>query len=167
MFEKLREKAHNTKVAAQAAVTLAMTSKTAGKLMIVTRYAMIALTCVMVVGLLLSGQIAFAGGIGTDGGTGTTNSDTAGENASTLFTLLFKIVGAMVLILGIIFGLLGIVHYVTANSEGDGPAKQKAMLQLASGIMLVALGIILMNGAIMAQFSQMVTGVVTDVGSSS
>lgn len=60
-----------------------------------------------------------------------------------LQTVLGKLVAPVVIALGAVFAILGGVHWVAANSEGDGPAKQKAMMQFASGVGLVIVGTVL------------------------
>lgn len=60
-----------------------------------------------------------------------------------LQTVLGKLVAPVVIAFGSVFAILGGVHWVAANSEGDGPAKQKATMQLASGVGLVIVGMAL------------------------
>ena len=40
---------------------------------------------------------------------------------------------------GIILGIMGVVHYASAKSEGDGPASNKAIGQIAAGVMIIVL----------------------------
>lgn len=71
----------------------------------------------------------------------------AGNNASQIMETIIKFIGTLVIVLAIMVGIMGIIHYAQANSEGDGPAKQKATMQLASSAMLVIVGIALTAGA--------------------
>ncbi len=64
-----------------------------------------------------------------------------------LMTVIIKILSTLITVLGAVFSLMGLIHYASANSEGDGPAKQKAVMQLASGIMLIALSTVLSASA--------------------
>lgn len=64
-------------------------------------------------------------------------------DAKGLLTKVFQIIAKIITGLGAVYGVLGIVHYAAAQSEGDGPAKNKAMGQIAAGIMLVALSLLL------------------------
>ena len=60
-----------------------------------------------------------------------------------LMETIIKMISVLIIALGIIFAVLGLVHYAAANSEGDGPAKQKAMMQLASGVMIIVMSTLL------------------------
>ena len=85
-------------------------------------------------------QVAMAGGIGAAGGA-------AGGKATAIMQGIIEIIGGLILILGVIFAIMGVVHYAAANAEGDGPAKNKSVQQIASGIMLVALSATLIGMA--------------------
>ena len=71
----------------------------------------------------------------------------AGSEASDLMTTIIKFIGTLVIVLAVMIGVMGIIHYAQSNSEGDGPAKQKATQQLAAAIMLVVVGVALTAGA--------------------
>ncbi len=71
----------------------------------------------------------------------------AAGDPTELMELVIKFLGALTMVMGGIFGILGIVHYAAAHSEGDGPAKTKAMGQIAAGVMLIVLSILLTNNA--------------------
>lgn len=88
-------------------------------------------------------QVAMAGGIGAAGGA-------AGGKAQTIMQGIIEIIGALIIVLGVIFAILGLVHYAAAHAEGDGPAKNKAINQMAAGLMLVVLSatLIAMSGTI-------------------
>lgn len=65
------------------------------------------------------------------------------DAASSLMETVIDILCKLVIVLGAVLCLMGVIHYASANSEGDGPAKQKAIMQIASGIMLVVLSAVL------------------------
>ena len=47
--------------------------------------------------------------------------------------------------MAVIMAVMGLVSWAQANSEGDGPALNKAKMTLAAAIMLVILSIVLIN----------------------
>ncbi len=69
------------------------------------------------------------------------NSLVMADSTSDLFEVIVGLVSGLVVIAGAVLGLFGIIHYASANSEGDGPAKAKAMNQITAAIMLVGLSI--------------------------
>lgn len=69
----------------------------------------------------------------------------ASADAGELLDGVIEIVCYMVTGLAAVFGVFGVVHYASANSEGDGPAKQKAMMQIGAAIMLVVVSMTLKN----------------------
>jgi uncharacterized membrane protein YidH (DUF202 family) len=72
-------------------------------------------------------------------------------DAGGLLSFIIKTIGVLIIAMGIILTVLGLVHYAAANSEGDGPAKQKAMMQMAAGVMLIVLsGILATNSTTFA-----------------
>lgn len=71
----------------------------------------------------------------------------AANDAENLMTAIVKLLAALVTVLGAVFAIMGLIHYAAANSEGDGPAKQKAVMQIASGGMLILLSILLSSNA--------------------
>lgn len=64
------------------------------------------------------------------------------DAASTLMETFIDILCKIVLVLGAVFVIMGITHYAAANSEGDGPAKNKATMQIASGVILAVLSVV-------------------------
>ena len=64
------------------------------------------------------------------------------DSAQSLMTIILQILMKLITVLGVIFGIMGVVHYASANSEGDGPAKNKAMAQIAAGVMLLLVSIL-------------------------
>lgn len=79
-------------------------------------------------------------------GTALTNMGFCAPAANTTLSLIFKKIGIVVGALGVVLCIFGIVHYAAANSEGDGPAKHKAVMQIASGGMVLLIGAILIAG---------------------
>ena len=79
--------------------------------------------------------IAFADGAGGGAGGGIT-SDYAG-----FMTALINVVAKAAIAFGIFLSVMGAIHYASANSEGDGPAKHKAVAQIASGVMVIIVAI--------------------------
>ena len=70
-------------------------------------------------------------------------------DAGGLLSFIIKTIGVLIIAMGIILTVLGLVHYAAANS--DGPAKQKAMMQMAAGVMLIVLsGILATNSTTFA-----------------
>ena len=67
--------------------------------------------------------------------------------ATELVEMIIQIIANLIMILGAILAIIGVVHYATAQSEGDGPAKQKAVMQIAAGSMVALLSMILKNKA--------------------
>lgn len=67
------------------------------------------------------------------------HADAAGD----LLQFIIDVIGKLILALAVIMAVLGLVGWAQANSEGDGPALNKAKMQLAAAIMLVVLSIIL------------------------
>ena len=61
------------------------------------------------------------------------------SEAITAITTLVKYIG---ILLGVVYGIFGFLHYAAANAEGDGPGKNKAQNQLAAALMLIAIGVI-------------------------
>ncbi len=83
----------------------------------------------------------------------------AGSTPEALVQLIIKLLGALIMVMGGIFAILGLVHYASAHSEGDGPAKTKAIGQIAAGVMLVVMSIVLTTNA--TQIATAITPTVT------
>ncbi len=79
----------------------------------------------------------------------------AAGSAAELVELIIKIICNLIMILGAFLAIMGIIHFASAQSEGDGPAKQKAVMQIAAGAMLALLSAILK--ANVTQFSAFVS----------
>ena len=76
-------------------------------------------------GIMMSNSLAFA------------------DAASSLMVFFVSGMCKLILVGGVLLIVLGIVSYASANSEGDGPAKNKAKGELIAGIMLAVLSIYL------------------------
>lgn len=71
----------------------------------------------------------------------------AAGDASGIMKEIFEIIATIIIALGIVLCVLGVVHYASAYSEGDGPAKQKAIMQIAAGSMILLMSVILKDKA--------------------
>ena len=80
-----------------------------------------------------SGTITFAFASGTN----------AGEAAKTMFMTIVKIVCTIVMIIGVIFGVVGIAKFAIAHANEQSADQQKAILMLATGIILIILPVLI------------------------
>ena len=64
----------------------------------------------------------------------------ADSNVVSIATMIFKVLGAIGIIGGLIMGIMGIMAYAEAKSEGEGPAMSKAKNQVIGAIILLAVG---------------------------
>ena len=48
-------------------------------------------------------------------------------------------------VVGILFAIIGIVKFAMAHENEDGPAQQKAVMMMATGIVLIILGTVVLN----------------------
>ena len=71
----------------------------------------------------------------------------AANGAAGLIQQILELVALLIIVLGIVVAVLGIVHYAAAYSEGDGPAKNKAVQQIAAGGMVILMSALLKNKA--------------------
>lgn len=67
------------------------------------------------------------------------------DNAATLFELIIDILGKIFLAVGAFLGIMGIAHYAIANGDGDGPAKRRATMEMASGVAVIVVSIVLIS----------------------
>ena len=65
------------------------------------------------------------------------------DSASSLLEFIIDVIGKLILAMAVIMAVMGLVSWAQANSEGDGPALNKAKMTLAAAIMLVILSVIL------------------------
>ena len=68
-------------------------------------------------------------------------------DAPGLFTTVVEWIGKLALGIAIFYAIFGVVHYASANSEGDGPAKQKAIMQITAGVLLAIVSALLTSNA--------------------
>ena len=61
------------------------------------------------------------------------------NDASSLFGLILDILSKIFLAIGVFLAIMGVAHYAIANSDGDGPAKRKATMEMASGVAVVVI----------------------------
>ena len=59
-----------------------------------------------------------------------------------VFDIIFKIAKYICGVLGVIFIMVGIMRYVIAHNNESGPDMQKAAQMLATGLVLIALGVV-------------------------
>ena len=84
---------------------------------------------IMTIVMQLTGSFAFASG----------PSDNASKTKDA-FTKLYGVVKIITTVIGAIFLLVGIVRFVIAHANEDGPSQQKAAMFIATGIALIAIG---------------------------
>ena len=94
---------------------------------------------IMTIVMQLTGSFAFAAGDGnsSSGGGGASNNAAKTKDA---FTKLYGVVKIITTVIGAIFLLVGIVRFVIAHANEDGPSQQKAAMFIATGIALIAIG---------------------------
>ena len=80
-------------------------------------------------------------------GAGMALGGASAADAKGLFTTVIGWVGKIALAIAVFYAVFGIVHYASANSEGDGPAKQKAIMQITSGVLLAIVSALLTANA--------------------
>lgn len=71
--------------------------------------------------------------------TGNLHAD-AGE---TMFGVVFSIITKIVMIIGVLIGVVGIAKFAISHAEGQGADQHKAILMMATGVILVVLPLIL------------------------
>lgn len=84
--------------------------------------------CAMVVCIQLTGNIVLA-------------------DATELMETVLKWIAYLGCFLGVVYFVVGCLHYAAAHSEGDGPAKQKAQGQIAASIMIFAISALITTQA--------------------
>ena len=68
------------------------------------------------------------------------NGETARDTA---FTAIFNVLKTITTIVGAIFLIVGIVRFIIAHANEDGPNQQKAAMLIATGIALIIIGPVL------------------------
>ncbi len=69
------------------------------------------------------------------------------EAAQQVFITIFGVVSKIAIGIGVVIGLMGVIHYAAANGDGDGPAKRKAVMEIASGVALLIAGAVVAASA--------------------
>ena len=67
------------------------------------------------------------------------------DEAQELMKTVIDIIGKLIFVPAAIMSITGIIQYAAAHSDGDGPAQKKAINMLSAGIMLAALGLLLVG----------------------
>lgn len=67
------------------------------------------------------------------------------NNASNVIKAVITVMKYICNIVGIIFALIGIVKFAISHANEDGPAQQKAAMMIATGIVLVVLGAVVLD----------------------
>lgn len=65
------------------------------------------------------------------------------DAAEDLLTEILGLIGLLAFALAVVFAAMGAVSFAASQAEGDGPAKTKAIGQIAAAILLIAVGIAL------------------------
>ncbi len=71
------------------------------------------------------------------------NAVMAEADAKGLAKTILEIVANLIIALGIFIAVLGVVNFASAHAEGNGGSQDKAVKQIAAGVMVVALSVIL------------------------
>ena len=71
----------------------------------------------------------------------------AAADGGELLQKILELLASLLIPFGVILGIMGIVHFASAKSEGDGPASNKAIGQIAAGVMLVVLSVLIKSQA--------------------
>ncbi len=79
----------------------------------------------------------------------------ASANAQSLMKEAISLIAKILIAPAIILVVMGVIHYATAMSEGDGPAKQKATMQIAAGVAIALVSAVLISMA--ETFAKLVT----------
>lgn len=78
--------------------------------------------------MVLCSTNVFAGGNGAGG---------------TMFELVFTIITRVIMIIGVLLGIVGVAKFAISHADGQGADQHKAILMMATGIILVILPLIL------------------------
>ncbi len=83
----------------------------------------------------------------------TTGSGGSGGDAKGLAETILGIVASLIIALGLFIAVMGVVNFASAHAEGNGGSQDKAVKQIAAGVMVVALSVILKaNAATLADY---------------
>ncbi len=76
-----------------------------------------------------------------------------GGDAKGLAETILGIVASLIIALGLFIAVMGVVNFASAHAEGNGGSQDKAVKQIAAGVMVVALSVILKaNAATLADY---------------
>ena len=64
-------------------------------------------------------------------------------SASGLYIALIDILSKVLTPIGALLAAMGVAHYAKANSDGDGPGKRKATMEMASGVATILVSVVL------------------------
>lgn len=70
----------------------------------------------------------------------------AAPDTKSAFTFIFKVMGFSCAVLGVFFFVQGLINYILANNNENGPDMDKALKRIVSGIILVVFGGALVAG---------------------
>ena len=62
--------------------------------------------------------------------------------SSDMASIVKTILKAICMIVGSLFTVIGVIKFAISHANEDGPAQQKAIMMMATGILLVAIGLI-------------------------
>ena len=63
-------------------------------------------------------------------------------SAEDMAKIIRTILRAICMIVGSLFAVIGVIKFAISHANEDGPAQQKAIMMMATGILLVAIGLI-------------------------
>lgn len=67
------------------------------------------------------------------------HADAANANATTVINLIVKVLKFIAITVGVIFVLVGIFKFSIAHANEQGPEQQKAIMMMATGLILILL----------------------------
>lgn len=73
------------------------------------------------------------------------------DDAQTLFTSVMRVVYNIVTIVGVFYTAMGIIKFIMSHANEQGPEQHKAIMQMAAGIMMIAIPTI-MRGLKLEQY---------------
>ena len=101
--------------------------------------------CVTMLGLCYDGMIVSA--------------ETEQQTAQKLMKNILSIIGFAANVMGVGVGAMAILHFASAQADGDGPAKTKAIQQIAAAAVLLAVGTLLSTEASRKWLIDSITGI--------
>ena len=70
---------------------------------------------------------------------------------------ILKIIGFAANVMGVGVAAMAILHFASAQADGDGPAKTKAIQQIAAAAVLIAVGVLLSTDTSMNWLTNSIT----------